>query len=502
MILMYHKIHPDSPSMWWVHVDEFYRHLCELRNKQVVFLEDYDANDSNQAVITFDGVYKNVLEFAVPLLKKFQYPFEVFIVGDHVGGDNSFDVIDKRTNEPTGEPLTEFANKEDLQKIIESGGRLQWHTKSHPNLTTIATNEISRELNIPKALKKLDPLGFTWFAYPHGEWNDVVVKEVKKKFSGAVSVIQGDSSNRYALNRITVTNDTRLKTPSIGVIIPSYNYGSFLVESIESVLKQTRLPDKVLIVNDGSTDNTDEIAQIYVAKNPKISYLKNEKNLGIVQTFNTAVKTIATDYIVILGADNRMMSNYLEETSKILDQDSKIAVAYTDFILFGSLASAMFSRMPSEIRGTPIQKSLYPVHFPQYSKKIANDIQRQNFIHGSSMYRYTVFEKVGGYFLGNQAEDHNLFSRIISSGWKAKKASNTYLEYRQHSRTQTNTQRISHDELLFYKKQFSETRSELEKIKSSKFWKLLYLYKNPRVASKRFAKAFLRKVFQKILNAI
>ncbi|HEX7017306.1 MAG TPA: hypothetical protein VF209_00130, partial [Patescibacteria group bacterium] len=76
---MYHKIHPDSPNMWWVTVDNFYRQLLELEHKEVVYLDEYDPQSQNQVVITFDGVYQNVLEYAAPLLKKFHYPFELFV---------------------------------------------------------------------------------------------------------------------------------------------------------------------------------------------------------------------------------------------------------------------------------------------------------------------------------------------------------------------------------------------------------------------------------------
>ena len=93
MILMYHKIYPDSPTMWWVDVDNFYRQMCELKCRKVVSLDDYDPADPDHVVITFDGVYKNVLTFAAPILKDFGYPFELFVTSDYIGKDNSFDTV-------------------------------------------------------------------------------------------------------------------------------------------------------------------------------------------------------------------------------------------------------------------------------------------------------------------------------------------------------------------------------------------------------------------------
>src|SRR5438270_1008177 len=122
MILMYHKVAPVSPSMWWVKTDEFYRQMWELQDKKVVYLDDYDPNDASHVVVTFDGIYKNVLTYAAPILKKFNYPFELFITSDYLGRNNEFDAV---------EPLADFTTVEELQELERLGGRVQWHTRSH-----------------------------------------------------------------------------------------------------------------------------------------------------------------------------------------------------------------------------------------------------------------------------------------------------------------------------------------------------------------------------------
>src|SRR5690606_25038989 len=193
MILMYHKVYPESPSMWWVTVDNFYRQMSEIQNKEVVYLDDYDVNNPNHVVITFDGIYKNVYEYALPVLKHFNYPFELFLTSDYIGLANEFDSV---------EPDAEFANEFELKELIAGRGRLQWHTRSHPNLKNVQDAEvIKNELSITDNVRPLNPEGFGWFAYPHGEFNDNVLNEVKKHFKGAVSCNQGNDSDKYILNR-------------------------------------------------------------------------------------------------------------------------------------------------------------------------------------------------------------------------------------------------------------------------------------------------------------
>ena len=503
MILMYHKIYPDSPTLWWVSVDSFYKQMCEIQHKKIVYLDDYDPNNPEHVVITFDGVYENVYKFALPILKKFNYPFELFISGDHIGKTNDFDKIDKKTGQPTNEPSAFFATVLQLDALVKAGGRLQWHTNSHPNLTILSKNQVIDELTIPNRIKKIDPKGFKWFAYPHGEYNELVITEIKKRFRGGLSVIQGNDINLYALNRITMTEATSLRKASIGVIIPCYNYGKFLPEAIESVLHQTRPVDKIIILDDCSTDNTQEIATIYKQKYPEIiQYIRNKENLGIVPNFNKGVNLIDTEYVCLLGADNRFLSSYIEKTAKILDENDSVAVAYTDFALFGPNASEMYSRMPLNRRGEIIENKIFKVHFPNFTKEAIKNLDEINFMHGSSLFKKKAFVSVGGYIKTKKAEDHNLFQRIVENGYKAKRVPEAILEYRQHSALQANTKLISLAELKFYKEEYKRVSMELQKIYSSRAWQILFFVKQPKKAIKRFTLRFFELVLKKIKNKL
>ncbi len=472
MILMYHKIYLDSPTMWWVTVNDFYRQMAELSSKEVVFLEDYDVNNPNQVVITFDGVYKNVLQYAMPIMKHFGYPFELFITSDYLDKDNEFDSV---------EPNAPFTSKEELQELVANGGRLQWHTKSHPNLKEVTDRErIIDELSIPEDIKSLDPAGFNWFAYPHGEFNDVVVEETAKRFKGAVSCNQGNDSDIFKLNRLTVVNETSLRKENIACIIASYNYGDFLIEAIESVLKQTIVPDEILITDDHSDDDTQLIAEGYVKKYPNlIKYNRNETNLGIVAHFNKAIKLTTAEYVFFLGADNRLVSNYVEDCSNVLDHNKDAAIAYTDYAFFGSRAKLTHQNFTNEWKGAVILDTFYQINFPEFDTKeaLVAQIEKRNCIHGSSMYRRSVFDEVGGYITSKKAEDYNLFKRIIAKGWTAKKARNTNLEYRQHNIYQANNIVGMQLKMMHYKKMYEETN----KYNNSTYFKISYkIYKGLR----------------------
>lgn len=484
---MYHKVDLESPTMWWVTVNQFYRQMHELLEKEVVYLDDYDSNNPKHVVITFDGIYQNVYQFAMPILFQFQYPFELFITGSLIGLDNKFDVT---------EPNTKFASLKSLQELMKNGGRLQWHTKTHPNLTKIKTSLLDAELFIPDDIKKLDSNGFKWFAYPYGEFNNSVKNCVKRKFEGALSCNQGSDFDKYSLNRITVTSRTKMNEQKLTCIVPCYNYGNFLIEALESILSQTILPDEIIIADDFSSDRTEIISRDYIQRFPDlIKYIRNNTNIGIVKNFNNALSNTNSGLIFFLGADNRIPSNYIEESVKIIKSSESIGIVYTDFILFGDRASLKFNDLNKVWSGERINNDSFKICFPEYeflSDQITQ-VSKQNFIHGSSLFRKEAFLKVGGYIESEMAEDRNLFSRILIEGWIARKASNTFLEYRQHSEGQENNLLQLRNLLKFYERQNKALREEINqkyKFKKSLFMRLsFFLYRKL-----KWLKNYLKKI--------
>ncbi|MBN3523806.1 glycosyltransferase [Paenibacillus apiarius] len=244
----------------------------------------------------------------------------------------------------------------------------------------------------------------------------------------------------------------------ISLIIPSYNYGMFLPEAIESALHQTLVPHEILVLDDCSNDNTEEVGKWYEKKYPDlIKFHRNSSNMGIVDNFNNGVNLTSGDFICFLGADNKFKRNYIEKTSEILLQNANIAIAYTDFMLFGERAEVVYESFLEERRGQIIDGKYYIIRFPDFD---INLLEKGNYIHGSSMYRREAFEQVGGYKnKGDLPEDYNLFHRMVLAGWLAKRVPEPLLEYRQHSAEQANIKNIALAESEMYKKQNNELKA-------------------------------------------
>ncbi len=492
MILLYHKIAPKSLTQFWVDSDTFYRHMIELSDKEVVPLSKYNPQNPKQVVITFDDIYENVYHYAFPILKKCGYPFELFIIGNYIGKRNTFDTI---------EPPSAFTTKQQLLDMVKGGGKLQWHTATHPNMgEALSEKHILRELLVPEDIKKLDPKGFKWFAYPYGNFTQETRQQVSVQFNGAVSCVQGSDSDTFALNRITVTNNMTLSTKKISVIIPSYNYGKYLVEAVDSVLKQTYPPSEICLIDDGSIDDTATIGMRLAEQYPElIKFTKHDKNEGIIFTFNEAVHTASGDYVCILDADNRFRSDFLEKTTMALNMNKKAAIAYTDFAFFGSRAEAKYSLFPVEWRKGIKANCFYTIGFPTFNEQSRNFLKIRNFIHGNSLYKRDAFLQVGGYKSdAEKPEDHSLFYRMVEEGWDAVHIPEPLLEYRQHAKEQENDRFNYFAQLDFYRTNYQQLLIEKralqtmqETIPNSKVARLKNVIRNP--------KAVLKKVMTKVV---
>ena len=110
----------------------------------------------------------------------------------------------------------------------------------------------------------------------------------------------------------------------ISVVIPAYNAGQFLDETLESVLSQTYENWECIIVNDGSTDKTESIAKKWCEKDARFRYFYKE-NSGASDTRNLGIKEARGEYIAFLDADDLYLPEYLEFCLKtLIEQDSDL----------------------------------------------------------------------------------------------------------------------------------------------------------------------------------
>lgn len=117
----------------------------------------------------------------------------------------------------------------------------------------------------------------------------------------------------------------------VTVYITNFNYGKFIKQAIESVLMQTEQSFELIIIDDGSTDNSKEIIEKYKdLKNIRIVY---QKNKGLNVTNNIALRAARGKYIVRLDADDYFSPNALELLLEKLESDSKLGMVFPDYFI-------------------------------------------------------------------------------------------------------------------------------------------------------------------------
>lgn len=112
----------------------------------------------------------------------------------------------------------------------------------------------------------------------------------------------------------------------ISVIIPSYNQEEFLPDCIDSVLSQTVTPEQIIIIDDGSTDHSLEIARKYGKENSIIKVV-SQINKGLSSARNTGIMWATGDYVLPLDADDILLPNCLEILTKVIKETNADIVA-------------------------------------------------------------------------------------------------------------------------------------------------------------------------------
>jgi glycosyltransferase involved in cell wall biosynthesis len=181
--------------------------------------------------------------------------------------------------------------------------------------------------------------------------------------------------------------------PLVSVIIPCYNQSHFVGEAIESILNQTYPHHEIIVIDDGSKDNSSLVASKY----SQVRCIK-QKNQGRCAARNRGVKESKGRFLVFLDADDRLLPNALEAGIRCFKDKPECGLVYGSYY-----------HMTED--GNPIPTE-YPTHVERDHYR---ELLRTNYIgmHAAVMYRRDVFESIGGFnnsLVG--AEDYDLYFRI------------------------------------------------------------------------------------------
>lgn len=182
--------------------------------------------------------------------------------------------------------------------------------------------------------------------------------------------------------------------PLVSIIIPCYNQAIYLNECLESVYNQIFIDWECIIVNDGSPDCTEEIANKWIKKDIRFKYIFQE-NSGVSRARNTAIKMAKGVFILPLDADDKISANYIELAINSFQENNLIKVVYCKAKKFGD------------------EKGLWDLKpFSLF------ELSRENLIFCSALYRKDDWGQVGGYDtnMKDGLEDWEFWIALLKNG--------------------------------------------------------------------------------------
>ncbi|MDX6188203.1 glycosyltransferase family A protein [Flavobacterium sp. Fl-318] len=202
-------------------------------------------------------------------------------------------------------------------------------------------------------------------------------------------------------------------TPEISVIMPVYNAGNFLAESIESILKQTFTNFELIILNDKSTDNSLEVISNYQRNDSRIIIINKDINVGPANLRNEGLKIAKGDFIALMDADDIALPTRFEKQIAVLKNNPEIGVCGTWFTFFGSKKNKLIkhSEKPDAIKISFLHSCVIGNPTVMLRKTALNNAQFEN--------EYVP------------VEDYDLWSRL-SAKTAFYNIPESLLDYRQH----------------------------------------------------------------------
>ena len=191
------------------------------------------------------------------------------------------------------------------------------------------------------------------------------------------------------------------ETPRFSIIVPAYEAQSTLGETLDAILAQTSSDWECIVVDDGSTDDTLQIAMNVEMTDRRVRVIHQE-NRGTAGAYDTGVASAAGDFVVICSADDVLFPEHLSRMSEFIDTEAGFDI-YTSNGFFWVPGVSRNLAYGSGERDT-VQSFGLP------------DVIRRCFFSVGAMYRRELFTAIGGYRQGVYGEDYDFWLRAMASG--------------------------------------------------------------------------------------
>ena len=193
------------------------------------------------------------------------------------------------------------------------------------------------------------------------------------------------------------------KTASVSIIAANYNNGQYLKDFIGSVNESTVLPKELIIIDDGSHDDSIDILNGY-SNLEYLKILKFDKNRGFCKALNVGIKSATGDYIMRVDPDDMLVKDRIEKQVEFLEKNKDISVVGSNVVYFHAKT----------------KKELFRSNFPTGHSNIKAEYLKgdHGVQHPATMIRAGVMKKYKYVQKNAKVEDYEIFSHILNDGYK------------------------------------------------------------------------------------
>jgi glycosyltransferase involved in cell wall biosynthesis len=199
--------------------------------------------------------------------------------------------------------------------------------------------------------------------------------------------------------------------PTFSVVMPAHNTGAFIEAGIRSVLLQSRGDLELVVVDDGSTDDTAERVRAFL-RDPRVRLIE-QPNRGPSAARNAGVAAAAGEYVTMLDSDDILLPHYLEIMAAALEGEPSAGFAYTE--------AWVLDEETGRVRRTTMMAYQHPpTPPPADAATFFRVLLDRNFVCPTATARRTALEQVGGFDERLwRGEDWELWLRIANAGYRA-----------------------------------------------------------------------------------
>lgn len=196
---------------------------------------------------------------------------------------------------------------------------------------------------------------------------------------------------------------------AVTVVIPCYNDGTFIMDALNSILRQSVLPERIIIVDDGSGAETLAVLKSIENNIVEVVYQTNQ---GVCAARNNGIEKSTSSYILTLDADDIFEPTFLEKAKHVLDSDVKVGVVCCYYKEFGNSSKNKDIIKPKG--------------------KITQDFLVKNNGVASALFRKKCWEEVNGYDVNFDKgyEDWDFWLSVLSNGWQMRIIQEPLFNYR------------------------------------------------------------------------